>query len=678
VTRLRVPATCAYEVRRAVAAATSLALFAFACTARDAPVSPDTEDSTQSCPPPTASSDLTGFRSTRVTTAYPVARPGLAGWFQPGQSADLLLSGFGFDRTGGPLTFNHPRSVASDGTRLLLSDGNNNRVLVWRTLPAANTPPDFVLGQPDFTHNAPGTGLHQMSWPGQVTVAAGGPLVIADTYNDRLLVWTRVPTASAQPADYAIEHAQLKWPWGVWTDGTRLAATSTQGGRILLWKTFPGANSPPDLILSGWGIGTPRTIVSDGRSFIVGDHNANLTNSGNWFWLSMPASAGQAPDFFASDPSDARAGWMQGTFASDGRLLMQGARALNIWNAMPRSAAQAPDLIVTGHQFQGGDGNGVVIAGARTYVVEYNGNRVAVYNGIPTFASQVPDFAIGAPDLQTNTLRTNFLVTNAVPSVAGGRLFIASDFDRRLLVWDALPDATGAHPDWAYDLPFGPWAVATTDSSLALAGGQMVAVWTRLPSAGSLPDVVYRGTVGTVTVQDVRGVAMDDRYFYLADMLAGKVYAWRGLPSSGCAPAVTLDLQEPSRLSSDGTWLAVTQTFAHAVRLYRVATLATQASAAVVGGPGTFNLPQSGVVARGSLFIANTTSNLVHVWRDAADAAAGRPADVLLGATSATPVPPPRIGQNTFFWPGASAFDGSYLWVGEFKFSNRIVRFSVR
>ncbi|MBI4503509.1 MAG: hypothetical protein HY700_20405, partial [Gemmatimonadetes bacterium] len=78
---------------------------------------------------------------------------------------------------------------------------------------------------------------------------------------------------------------------------------------------------------------------------------------------------------------------------------------------------------------------------------------------------------------------------------------------------------------------------------------------------------------------------------------APKVYAWRGRPSSGCAPAVTLELQGPTRLSSDGTWLAVTQTEAHTVRLYRVATLASQPVAAVVGGPGTFNLPQSGVVS---------------------------------------------------------------------------------
>jgi hypothetical protein len=37
-----------------------------------------------------------------------------------------------------------------------------------------------------------------------------------------------------------------------------------------------------------------------------------------------------------------------------------------------------------------------------------------------------------------------------------------------------------------------------------------------------------------------------------------------------------------------------------------------------------------------------------------------------------------RIGRDKLFWPGALAFDGGYLWVGEFKFSTRILRFRPR
>lgn len=51
-------------------------------------------------------------------------------WFQTGQNADLVLSGVDFNNTGGPLLFNHPSGIASDGTRFLLCDRFNNRVLI--------------------------------------------------------------------------------------------------------------------------------------------------------------------------------------------------------------------------------------------------------------------------------------------------------------------------------------------------------------------------------------------------------------------------------------------------------------------------------------------------------------------------------------------------------------------
>lgn len=54
---------------------------------------------------------------------------------------------------------------------------------------------------------------------------------------------------------------------------------------------------------------------------------------------------------------------------------------------------------------------------------------------------------------------------------------------------------------------------------------------------------------------------------------------------------------------------------------------------------------------------------------------AARPPDAVLGATDLRPRGP-AIGQDTLFWPGAVAYDGSRLWVGEFKFSNRVLRFT--
>jgi hypothetical protein len=63
------------------------------------------------------------------------------------------------------------------------------------------------------------------------------------------------------------------------------------------------------------------------------------------------------------------------------------------------------------------------------------------------------------------------------------------------------------------------------------------------------------------------------------------------------------------------------------------------------------------------------------VWHRAEDALAGSPPDALLGAANDQDRNP-EIGRDKLFMPGTVAFDGSYLWVGEFKFSTRILRFS--
>ena len=41
--------------------------------------------------------------------------------------ADLVLGELGFDDAGGPLLFNHPKGIATDGQVLMLADGNNHR-----------------------------------------------------------------------------------------------------------------------------------------------------------------------------------------------------------------------------------------------------------------------------------------------------------------------------------------------------------------------------------------------------------------------------------------------------------------------------------------------------------------------------------------------------------------------
>ncbi|MDW8364694.1 MAG: hypothetical protein RMK49_02485 [Abditibacteriales bacterium] len=81
------------------------------------------------------------------------------------------------------------------------------------------------------------------------------------------------------------------------------------------------------------------------------------------------------------------------------------------------------------------------------------------------------------------------------------------------------------------------------------------------------------------------------------------------------------------------------------------------------------------VGAGGHLFVGDTGFGRVVIWSKTEDALSGKPLDVLLGKESFSDLSP-QIGPNKLFWPCAMSFDGEYLWVGEFKFSGRILRFS--
>ena len=73
--------------------------------------------------------------------------------------------------------------------------------------------------------------------------AADGKVIVADTYNDRLLIWNTFPTENGQPADIEIKDGgsgdqnpkrKMGWPWAVWTNGEKLVVTSTASSAALI------------------------------------------------------------------------------------------------------------------------------------------------------------------------------------------------------------------------------------------------------------------------------------------------------------------------------------------------------------------------------------------------------------------------------------------------------------
>jgi hypothetical protein len=104
-------------------------------------------------------------------------------------------------------TMNQPTGVWTDGTRLVVADTGNNRVLIWHSFPTLSNPvtlegepPDRVLGQDDFVSVLPNRGAAtpgaaRMNAPTHVA-SDGTRLAVADTGNNRVLIWTTFPTTN--------------------------------------------------------------------------------------------------------------------------------------------------------------------------------------------------------------------------------------------------------------------------------------------------------------------------------------------------------------------------------------------------------------------------------------------------------------------------------------------------
>ena len=627
-----------------------------------------------------------------VTVALAAPETNAQDWFETGQAADLTASGFGLNDTGGSLLLNHPACVATDGQRLAVCDRFNNRVLIWNTLPDGNTAPDLVLGQPDFTANASGEGLGNMGFPGSAALLADGRVVVADTDNNRLLFWTTRPSVSGQPADFAIALNQLAaatgpdfgWPWGVWTDGTKLAASATLGGRLLIWNSFPtSTNEEPDLAIRVDGVlGTPRTITSNGEFLMVGEHNNPQFpgQKGNHVWSTWPTSDTQAPDFYLQNSRDPNYAWFQGVVLPDGRLMAL-AREIQIWDGLPTGPNHLPQLFVNG-PVQPGDSPDLVVAGERVYVAGYGNGLVYGYRSIPEAENTQPDFVIGADQINADPYAEHQLISNPVPATNGREFVATSDLDRKLYLWSSLPVRDAQKADVVIQLQEQPWDNALVGNAFATANDRSVYLWDTLPFDGRGPDHTLE-QIGSVQLSRPRGVAMDETYFYVGDSDRDMIWVWEGIPTgpNPADPVAAIPYDNPNRIHSDGTTLTVARIEPPRVSFFDVATLTTNPSPVkeIVGGPPQpgvvpLNLPQSAITVDGKVFLANTSFNQVVVWESLDDVPSSDNA-VVLGQLSLEGRKP-RKGPDGLMWPGALAFDGASLWVGEFKFSNGLIRFT--
>ena len=313
-------------------------------------------------------------------------------------------------------TLRLPTAVASDGIRLVVADTNNNRVLIWNSIPATSQQPaDVVVGQKDFKTNQVFRPPHSASLLGPQGVwIQGNQLFVADSQNHRVLIWNSIPTTNGKPADIVLGQPSMTQgvevdlakanpvatatsmtnPVSVTSDGIRLFVSDLGNNRILIWNRIPGANAAPaDLVM-----GQPDLVssVPNNSPGLCPSIGVNSTNNNSPTYPNLCAATMEFPRFALSDG--------RRLFVADGgndRILM--------WKMIPTKNGQAPDVII-------GQRNG-----------ESNRNSDPDPNAIfPSVADVNNILARSAPD----TFRTPMSL-----AFDGTNLYVTDPFARRVLVF---------------------------------------------------------------------------------------------------------------------------------------------------------------------------------------------------------------------------------------------------
>jgi hypothetical protein len=321
---------------------------------------------------------------------------------------DFSKNDVGLSQTG----MRTPTAVATDGRVLAVADTDNNRVLIWLSLPTSNNQPaDVVVGQGDFksnTLNYPNGGrtpsAKGLSGPQGVWIQ-NGKLFVADTQNHRVLIWNRIPTQNGQDADVVLGQANfttfvepdiartrvdakattLLNPVSVTSDGTRLYVTDLGHNRVLIWNSIPTSNQAPADI----AIGQPdmTSAVANNVRALCAPIGKNDKNED--IYPERCAATLDFPRFALSD-------------------------------------------------------------GQRLFIADGGNDRVLVFNSIPTSSGKAADVILGQFSdrlaLNSGELRISSADTVRTPmSLAwdGTNLYVSSPFDRRVLVFSpgdfALP-----------------------------------------------------------------------------------------------------------------------------------------------------------------------------------------------------------------------------------------------
>ncbi|MFA4982009.1 MAG: NHL repeat-containing protein [Candidatus Omnitrophota bacterium] len=360
-------------------------------------------------------------------------------------SADVVIGQPDFRTTSAGTTqrnLNAPHGIFTDGQRLFVTEVNNNRVMIWNSIPVLNdAPADIVLGQAVFTTSAAGTGRSGLNGPRGVCYA-GGKLFVADWGNNRILIWNTLPTVNNAPADVVVgqpdfdtvssgvSQSKMYRPNMLHSDGKTLIVPDEYNNRVLIFKSIPVSNGAPadnvigqaDFTTNSQGtardkIDRPNSLFFDSQRLFISEYDNNRI----LIYNSIPSFNGAPADIVLGQPdfTTSSSGLGPDRFHIPGKVFSDGKRLyvpdvnnnrILVWNNMPLSNGASADMVIGQRDFfsngvnQGGSANANTISapinvtsdGKRLIVSEFTtNNRALIYNIGGSSIKQGPQFDQG-------------------------------------------------------------------------------------------------------------------------------------------------------------------------------------------------------------------------------------------------------------------------------------------
>ena len=629
---------------------------------------------------------------------------------QNNQAADVVVgqkdmhtatSGTGRDK------LNWPLGVFSDGQKLYVADADNQRVLIWNEIPTKNgVPADVVLGQPDFDQAEvpPGkaSSARYITWPWGVIVVDHKLIVVGGA---KAMIWNQIPAQNFAPADIVL-------------------------GQPYFSETQVDNSSLPEKAK----LYTARCVSSDGTKLLIGDYNANRL----LIWNKIPSQNGEPADVEINNYEMGCSLTKNGMLLAAEHL---GPR-VGLWKTIPDQDNQKPDITIglgeedLPHLDKDtlGQSWGVFSDGERIFIADTNNGRVLIYNQIPTRDSQPADLVLGQEDF-TSTIFAGRTGMQSLADVATDGEKLWASYGNRILVWNSLPQKSQEPADGILiSKNFGPQdnrdpemfpdegsKIIPYKEKLVVVSREQnrVLIWNEQPTKnGQKPDlylgkgVVYDeagdknfpgGCSKTQMNQPQGGAISNDGRLFVADTQNRRILIWNTIPTTSetppdlvigqpsfetCQEAVPSALNRfgnPYKLSIDGQRLVVLDSEYRRLLVWnRLPTRNDQAAdyeltqfsnPANTENPFTINIATNILASQGHLFLA-AGDDRVLVWKVFPQSEGDAP-DVVLGQPDMNTNTPGK-GKNKIKMPKGLAFDGSYLWVGEHKFADRLLRFSVQ